>query len=62
MQPPAFPPDPEYRCGGCVQPTMIRKLTLTFVTLALSVGLAGHAHAGTSTVRQHTHADPTPDL
>jgi hypothetical protein len=38
---------------------MIRKLTLTAATLAISAGLAGQANAATSVVKLHTDADTT---
>ena len=37
---------------------MIRKLTLTVATLAISAGLAGQANAATSVVKLHTDANP----
>jgi hypothetical protein len=36
---------------------MIRKLTLTVATLAISAGLAGQANAATSVVKLHTDGD-----
>ena len=38
---------------------MIRKLTLTVATLAISAGLAGQANAATSVVKLHTDANTT---
>jgi hypothetical protein len=38
---------------------MIRKLTLTIATLAITAGLAGQANAATSVVKLHTDADTT---
>jgi hypothetical protein len=38
---------------------MFRKLTLAFVTLTVSAGLAGQAQAATTTVRLHTDANTT---
>jgi hypothetical protein len=38
---------------------MFRTLTLALTTLAVSAGLAGSAHAATTTVKLHTDADTT---